>query len=337
MRSRVVVALAGVITLVIGLTVFQASSLQLAGDADVVKEPPVLIGSLAASAFRTEFLPLLERAEEQAGELVEMGKARDRNLFRVRAEQEAMTAALADADAWLAAHPPSAADAPAVDAYRNGASAIREAMNEAQAGFLHLDFDRVAAATVTMQSGHSALEQAIGLLALRSTSEVGLRLLAELAQDAERGLDIGGIDALQGPARHPGDDREQALEVLHALLGDLDHALLTSIRHRGSADQAELLELPQELVGSGRLHLLQAREQAGCQVDPPHGGLARRQQIEDDPGFKRRCLADQHLVKQGARRGGGESKLPAKWDRRRLRYAHGVRSLSVHSDIVPYV
>lgn len=114
--------------------------------------------------FRAGFRPLLERAASDAGVLLNLGESRERNLLRIRAGQEAMSNSLAAADAWLVAHPPAAADEPAIEAYRDGAAAIRKAMEEAQAGFLRFDFDRVAVATETMWQGAAALERAMALL-----------------------------------------------------------------------------------------------------------------------------------------------------------------------------
>ena len=76
-----------------------------------------------------------------------------------------MNETLADVDAWLAAHPAEIDDEAAIAAYRAGAASVREAMAEAQAGFLRLDFDRVARATGTMREGEAALQEAVALLA----------------------------------------------------------------------------------------------------------------------------------------------------------------------------
>lgn len=109
-----------------------------------------------------EFLPLLQRASEQADHLVALGMSRERNLLRIYAEQSTMLSALADADAWLAAHPANQDD-PATVAYHAGAADIRSAMEEAQAGFLRFDFERVARANDTLQAGARSLHQAIDL------------------------------------------------------------------------------------------------------------------------------------------------------------------------------
>lgn len=99
-----------------------------------------------------------------------MGESRERNLLRIRAGQEAMTASLAAADAWLAMHPPAASDDLAIATYRNGAAAIRKAMAEAQAGFLRFDFDRVARATATLNAGAVELALASEILTERVSS-----------------------------------------------------------------------------------------------------------------------------------------------------------------------
>jgi hypothetical protein len=125
-------------------------------------EAPLAVASPAS--FRAGFRPLLERATAAANDLVAMGDARERNLLHIRDGQEAMEAALAEADAWLATHLPSPADEPMVAVYRHGAAAIRTATAEAQAGFLRFDFERVARATETMRSGAADLARATALL-----------------------------------------------------------------------------------------------------------------------------------------------------------------------------
>ena len=124
----------------------------------------VVVGTPAAgstdAAFRAGFLPLVERAAAQARVLVAMGEGRERNLLVIRREQEVMLKSLATADAWLGANPPPAALAPAAAAYRAGAVSIRAAMDEAQAGFLRFDFERVARATEKMRDGAAALHLA---------------------------------------------------------------------------------------------------------------------------------------------------------------------------------
>jgi len=116
---------------------------------------------IEARAFRAGFLPLLHDAVARASVLVAMGESRERNLLRIRAGQEGMTTALSSADVWLETHPAPAVDEPAMAAYREGAAAIRLAMQEAQAGFLRFDFDRVARATETLREGTTALKRAL--------------------------------------------------------------------------------------------------------------------------------------------------------------------------------
>lgn len=115
------------------------------------------------SAPLQAFRPLLQRASTQADVLAALGEEKERNLIRIRTEQNAMVAALADADAWVAANPGSESE-PAVAAYRAGTDAIRAAMDEAQAGFLSFDFDRVSRAYITLDAGAAALHRALGLL-----------------------------------------------------------------------------------------------------------------------------------------------------------------------------
>ena len=112
------------------------------------------------AAFRAGFLPLVERVAAEARVLVAMGEDRERNLIVIRRQQEVMLESLAAADAWLGANPPPPALVPAAAAYRDGANAIRAAMEEAQAGLLRFDFDRVARATNTLADGSSTLDLA---------------------------------------------------------------------------------------------------------------------------------------------------------------------------------
>jgi hypothetical protein len=128
--------------------------------------PPSSLPLVTATSdsFRSGFLPLLDRAAAQADALVAMGDARERNLVSIHSAQDAMNAALQDADDWLASHPAPPSDETAVAAYRRGAAAVRAAMDEALAGFLHLDFGRVARATETMRQGAADLNRAIASL-----------------------------------------------------------------------------------------------------------------------------------------------------------------------------
>lgn len=134
------------------------------------QQDPPLLGSPATLATpsangKATLFPLVVHAASQAGALAEMGESRERNLLRINAGQQAMTGALADVDAWLAAHPSEIDSIAAVTAYRDGATSVREAMAEAQSGFLRLDFDRVARATEMMREGEAALNEAVALLA----------------------------------------------------------------------------------------------------------------------------------------------------------------------------
>jgi paraquat-inducible protein B len=113
--------------------------------------------------LRDEFGPLLVQAANDARTLVELGETKDRNLFRIREGQAAMERSLLAADGWLTRNPSLHADAAAAT-YRDGASRIRAAMDEAQQGFRRLDFDRVAQATETMREGERLLRDAQRLL-----------------------------------------------------------------------------------------------------------------------------------------------------------------------------
>jgi len=120
--------------------------------------------------FSAAFLHLVGRAVADAGVLVATGESRERNLLRIRGQQEAMLRSLTAADAWLAEHPPPPAFMPAATAYHDGAMTIRDAMDEAQAGFLRFDFDRVARATEAMKQGNAALRLAAARLGAADSS-----------------------------------------------------------------------------------------------------------------------------------------------------------------------
>jgi hypothetical protein len=117
-----------------------------------------------ADECRSALLPLVARAAAEASELVALGERKERNLFTLRDAQQAMEASLAPVDTWLAAHPPPAACAAAAAAYTEGAAMVRAAMDEAWAGFLRLDFGRVARAVATMRAGEGALRRAVSIL-----------------------------------------------------------------------------------------------------------------------------------------------------------------------------
>lgn len=109
--------------------------------------------------------PLLADAAAEARALVALGERRSRNLFEIRSAQGRMEDKLAAVEATVGRRPASDLLAPALAAYRSGAAAVREAIAEAQAGFLRLDWDRVAEANRTMGDGADRLQRAADLLA----------------------------------------------------------------------------------------------------------------------------------------------------------------------------
>lgn len=114
--------------------------------------------------LRLEFRPMLARTLADAKLLVELGESKERNLFRIRAGQAAMEQSLAAADAWLASNAVADTDRSLVMTYRDGAELIRNGMAEAQAGFLRLDFDRVAQAAAEVRAGERQLRHALAEL-----------------------------------------------------------------------------------------------------------------------------------------------------------------------------
>lgn len=122
-----------------------------------------LPGDAAASPER-RFARALDAAAEQARELVRLGETKSRNLPEILGGQRRMTARLDEIDALVGsgALPEDARDA--VAAYEDGARAVREAMDQAESGFLKLDFDKVRNATDRMRDGERDLAQAARLL-----------------------------------------------------------------------------------------------------------------------------------------------------------------------------
>ena len=118
----------------------------------------------SAVAFAGEFLEHLELVQAAAADLVDLGERRERNLLVVGQRQSAMNAALTAMDTWLDQQPAHHDDA-AVAAYRAGAIDIRQAMADAQSAFLHLDWDGIAAANVTLRKGATNLANAEHLAA----------------------------------------------------------------------------------------------------------------------------------------------------------------------------
>ncbi|HYO30074.1 MAG TPA: hypothetical protein VER37_05780 [Thermomicrobiales bacterium] len=111
-----------------------------------------------------EFARLLESDAALAGELVGLGEAKSRNLLAITGQQRRMGDLLDETDAFLATAELPAGAEPAVAAYRDGATAIRAAMAEAQAGFVRFDWERVGRATARMTEGEAALARAVSLV-----------------------------------------------------------------------------------------------------------------------------------------------------------------------------
>jgi high-affinity K+ transport system ATPase subunit B len=99
-------------------------------------------------------------AATEARGLVALGERRSRNLLEIRAAQRRMEEKLAAVDALTAARSASDADVAALAEYRRGATDVRDAMAEAQAGLLRFDWDRVARAYRRMGSGAEHLASA---------------------------------------------------------------------------------------------------------------------------------------------------------------------------------
>ncbi|MCC6312403.1 MAG: hypothetical protein IT337_00200 [Thermomicrobiales bacterium] len=133
----------------------------IADDAAMVTEP-MSPGPMNAST--DDLSAALTAAAAEADELARLGAAKSRNLLEIERGHRRMTAALAAADNAVAADLPPDAQ-PAAAAYRDGAAAVRGAMNDAQQGFLTFDWDRVKRANAQMSDGAATLDAAARLAA----------------------------------------------------------------------------------------------------------------------------------------------------------------------------
>jgi hypothetical protein len=123
-----------------------------------------LAASPADVAWTAAFRPLLTSADGTARRLVAMGGQKSRNLLAIRTAQREMLGQLDAADAFLRQHPSPAAGAEAAAAYRDGAARIRAAMDDALAGFIRFDWERVRQATAEMTAGEASLAAALATL-----------------------------------------------------------------------------------------------------------------------------------------------------------------------------
>jgi hypothetical protein len=120
--------------------------------------------SAADAAWAVAFRPALAAADGTAGRLVAMGAQKSRNLLAIRAAQREMLGQLDAAAAFLRQHPSPAAGDEAAAAYRDGAARIRAAMDDALAGFIRFDWERVRRATAEMTAGEASLAAALTAL-----------------------------------------------------------------------------------------------------------------------------------------------------------------------------
>lgn len=116
--------------------------------------------------MRKSLSPRLTAAAEQARALADLGQRRSRNLLEIRSAQTRMNDALSAVDDLIAGQPIPPPLAPALDGYGASAATVREAMAEAQAGFVRFDWDRVAAAYEQMSAGATGLQRAADDIAL---------------------------------------------------------------------------------------------------------------------------------------------------------------------------
>jgi hypothetical protein len=128
------------------------AALQPATYPDASPASPAGIGSPAAvptnaAAWAAAFRPSVAAADDTARRLAAMGQQKSRDLLAIRAAQREMIGRLDAADAFLREHPAPAGAGAAAASYREGAARIQAAMDDALAGFLRLDWERVRRAT----------------------------------------------------------------------------------------------------------------------------------------------------------------------------------------------
>lgn len=117
-------------------------------------------GTITVRGYASALAPRLAAVADQAAELAALGERRSRNLFELRSAQSRMEETLAAVDTIAGAGPLPASAVSAVASYRTGAALVRDAMAEAQAGFLRFDWDRVAKAYAEMDAGAAQLRRA---------------------------------------------------------------------------------------------------------------------------------------------------------------------------------
>ncbi len=110
-----------------------------------------------------EFRRALGGASEQARELFKLGEKKSRNVPDILNQQRKMGDRLAEIDALIASGSLPPELQPAIDAYTSGSADVREAISDAQAGFTHLDWDRVKRATEQLGRGLESLSNAAAL------------------------------------------------------------------------------------------------------------------------------------------------------------------------------
>lgn len=152
-RPRAVAAL-----LLVALTV--ASVLTTASSPRPSRPSAQGAGAVAVRGYASALAPRLSAAADQAAALAALGERRSRNLLEIRSAQSRMEETLAAVDTIAAAGPPPASAVSAVASYRSGAALVRDAMDEAQAGFLQFDWDRVATAYEDLDAGAAQLRRA---------------------------------------------------------------------------------------------------------------------------------------------------------------------------------
>ncbi len=141
------------------------------GDESVPPAPATMLATDSpVAAYRAQLAPLLRAASVEAHSLVALGESRSRNLFAIQSAQDRMEDRLDAVDGALTASPPPSQLEEAFAAYRSGAGTVRRAMGEAQAGFLRLDWDRVARAIELLARGAALLDRATALLGGDDTS-----------------------------------------------------------------------------------------------------------------------------------------------------------------------
>lgn len=123
------------------------------------------------AAFYAYLDPRLRALTVEASAAAELGRSKSRNLFAFQRHRNRIRDLSSEIDRYLQEHATPPRFAKAINQYRQGIAAVRQAMDEAQTGLLRLDWERVATAIPVMTSGAGDLSNALVQLELAAGIE----------------------------------------------------------------------------------------------------------------------------------------------------------------------